>query len=103
LSVCPGNGTWRIPQLQGYADYQSAHPARPERCRSQGQGTGKLAFIQPLFKRDTFVFLTLCAAALSCVGPMLCVFAAGAVGVLIAVLRTELRLAREAKQTEAAR
>jgi len=70
---------------------------------SQGQGTGKLAFIQPLFKRDTFVFLTLCAAALSCVGPMLCVFAAGAVGVLIAVLRTELRLAREAKHTEAAR
>ena len=70
---------------------------------SQGQGTGKLAFIQPLFKRDTFVFLTLCAAALSCVGPMLCVFAAGAVGVLIAVLRTELRLAREARQAEAAR
>ncbi|MET0794431.1 MAG: CDP-alcohol phosphatidyltransferase family protein [Polyangiaceae bacterium] len=66
---------------------------------SQGQGTGKLAFIQPLFKRDTFVFMTLCAAALSCVGPMLCVFAAGAVGVLIAVLRTEARLAREARET----
>ncbi len=73
---------------------------------SQGQGTGKLAFIQPLFKRDTFVFMTLCAAALSCVGPMLCVFAAGAVGVLVAVLKTELRLAREARvarQAEAAR
>ena len=70
---------------------------------SQGQGTGKLAFIQPLFKRDTFVFMTLCAAALSCVGPMLCVFAAGAVGVLIAVLKTELRLSREARQTEATR
>jgi len=70
---------------------------------SQGQGTGKLAFIQPLFKRDTFVFMTLCAAALSCVGPMLCVFAAGAVGVLIAVLRTELRLLREAQKPEAAR
>ena len=70
---------------------------------SQGQGTGKLSFIQPLFKRDTFVFLTLCAAALSCVGPMLCVFAAGAVGVLIAVLRTELRLLREAREAEAAR
>lgn len=67
---------------------------------SQGQGTGKFAFIQPLFKRDTFVFLTLCAAALSCVGPMLCVFAAGAVGVLIAVLRTEFRLAREARASE---
>ena len=70
---------------------------------SQGQGTGKLAFIQPLFKRDTFVFMTLCAAALSAVGPMLCVFAAGAVGVLIAVLRTELRMAREARQAEASR
>ena len=70
---------------------------------SQGQGTGKLAFIQPLFKRDTFVFMTLCAAALSCVGPMLCVFAAGAVGVLIAVLKTELRLLREARQAEAPR
>jgi 1L-myo-inositol 1-phosphate cytidylyltransferase / CDP-L-myo-inositol myo-inositolphosphotransferase len=70
---------------------------------SQGQGTGKLAILQPLFKRDTFVFMTLCAAALSCVGPMLCVFAAGAVGVLIAVLRTELRLAREARQAEVAR
>ena len=70
---------------------------------SQGQGTGKFAFIQPLFKRDTFVFLTLCAAVLSCVGPMLCVFAAGAVGVLVAVLRTELRLLREARQAEAAR
>ena len=70
---------------------------------SQGQGTGKWAVIQPLFKRDTFVFMTLCAAALSCVGPMLCVFAAGAVGVLIAVLRTELRLSREARGVEAAR
>ena len=70
---------------------------------SQGQGTGKLSFIQPLFKRDTFVFLTLCAAALGCVGPMLCVFAAGAVGVLIAVLRTELRLSREGQKAEAAR
>jgi phosphatidylglycerophosphate synthase len=67
---------------------------------SQGQGTGKFAFLQPLFKRDTFVFLTLLAAVLSCVGPMLCVFAAGAVGVLIAVLRTELRLAREARPSE---
>jgi hypothetical protein len=34
---------------------------------------------------------------------MLCVFAAGAVGVLIAVLRTELRLAREAREQRAAR
>jgi 1L-myo-inositol 1-phosphate cytidylyltransferase / CDP-L-myo-inositol myo-inositolphosphotransferase len=68
---------------------------------SQGQGTGKFAFIQPLFKRDTFVFLTLCAAALSFLGPMLCVFAAGAVGVLIGVLKTELRLSRAARQAGA--
>jgi phosphatidylglycerophosphate synthase len=70
---------------------------------SQGQGTGRLALIQPLFKRDTFVFLTLCAAAASCLGPMLCVFAAGAVGVLVSVLKTELRMAREARQGEARR
>ncbi|MEP7049560.1 MAG: CDP-alcohol phosphatidyltransferase family protein [Pseudomonadota bacterium] len=70
---------------------------------SQGQGTGRFAFIQPLFKRDTFVFLTLCAAALSCLGPMLCVFALGAIGVLVSVIKTELRLAREARQNEAAR
>ena len=70
---------------------------------SQGQGTGRLAFLQPLFKRDTFVFMTLCAAAVSLVGPMLCVFAAGAVGVLIAVIRTELRLLREARQGEVTR
>jgi len=68
---------------------------------SQGQGTGKLAFIQPLFKRDTFVFLTLCAAALGLLGPMLCIFAAGAVGVLVSVIKTELRLAREARETSA--
>jgi phosphatidylglycerophosphate synthase len=70
---------------------------------SQGEGTGKLSFLQPLFKRDTFVFLTLIAAVLSLVGPMLIVFAAGAVGILIAVLRTELRLMREARKPEAAR
>ncbi|HEX3773415.1 MAG TPA: CDP-alcohol phosphatidyltransferase family protein [Polyangiaceae bacterium] len=70
---------------------------------SQGQGTGKFAFIQPLFKRDTFVFLTLCAAALGFLGPMLCIFAAGAVGVLIGVIKTELRLAREARHARAAR
>lgn len=68
---------------------------------SQGQGTGKLAFIQPLFKRDTFVFMTLIAAALSFLGPMLCIFAAGAVGVLVSVIKTELRMAREAREASA--
>src|SRR6185295_20316486 len=37
----PKNGTRAaVPQRQGYADNQSAHPARPERRRSQGQGSG---------------------------------------------------------------
>jgi hypothetical protein len=34
---------------------------------------------------------------------MLCVFAAGAVGVLLSVLKTERRMSREARQQEAAR
>ena len=51
--------------------------------------------ISPLFKRDTFVFLTLIGAALGWLGPFLAIFAAGAVGVLIAVLRAELRMLRE--------
>jgi phosphatidylglycerophosphate synthase len=62
---------------------------------SQGQGTGRFAKLAPLFKRDTFVLLTLLAAALGVLGPMLVLFALGAVGVLIGVLQTELRLARE--------
>jgi hypothetical protein len=47
--------------------------------------------------------MTLCAAALSCLGPMLCVFAAGAVGVLVSVIKTERGMSREARQSEAAR
>lgn len=63
---------------------------------SAGEGQSKLtSAIQPLFKRDTFVFLTFLAALAGWLGPMLLVFAAGAVGVLASVLKTELRLARE--------
>jgi hypothetical protein len=51
--------------------------------------------ISPLFKRDTFVFLTLIGAALGWLGPFLAVFAAGGVGVLIAVLKAEARMAAE--------
>jgi phosphatidylglycerophosphate synthase len=51
--------------------------------------------VSPLFKRDTFVFLTLVGAALGWLGPFLAVFAAGAVGVLWAVIKAELRMARE--------
>ena len=51
--------------------------------------------ISPLFKRDTFVFLTLLGAVAGAVGPLLAIFALGAVGVLVAVIRAELRMARE--------
>ena len=54
--------------------------------------------IQPLFKRDTFVLLTLIAALLAAVGPMLVIFAAGAAGVLISVIAAELRMARERRE-----
>lgn len=60
-------------------------------------GGGKLAFLAPLFKRDTFVFLTLLAALAGALGPMLCVFALAAIGILFSVLKTELRLSREAR------
>jgi len=69
---------------------------------SQGQGTGRFAAIQPLFKRDTFVFLTLVACLVGLGGPMLCVFAAGAIGILIGVVQTELRLARERRSSQKA-
>lgn len=63
---------------------------------SAGEGQSRfLSAIQPLFKRDTFVLLTFLAALCGWLGPMLFAFAAGAVGVLINVLKTELRLARE--------
>jgi phosphatidylglycerophosphate synthase len=60
-------------------------------------GGGRFAFLAPLFKRDTFVLLTLLAALGGALGPMLCIFSLGAIGILISVLKTELRLAREAR------
>lgn len=63
---------------------------------ASASGDGSLfGRIAPLFKRDTFVFVTWVLACLGVVGPMLFVFAAGAVGVLIGVLATERRLAHE--------
>jgi 1L-myo-inositol 1-phosphate cytidylyltransferase / CDP-L-myo-inositol myo-inositolphosphotransferase len=53
--------------------------------------------ISPLFKRDTFVLLTLVGAALGWLGPFLAVASAGAVGVLTAVVRAELRMSRAAR------
>ena len=61
---------------------------------SRRESTGGLAALAPLFKRDTFVLLTLIAACAGLLGPMLFVFAVAAVGVLIGVIKTELQLAR---------
>jgi len=54
------------------------------------RGLGRIA---PLFKRDTFVFLTMVAALAHRIDVAIIVFALGAVGITVAVLRTELRLA----------
>jgi hypothetical protein len=68
------------------------YPLSAQSSRSDG---GLYSKIAPLFKRDTFVFLTWLSAVFALVGPMLVVFAAGAVGVLVGVLSTELKMARE--------
>ncbi len=60
-----------------------------------GDDGGWFEKIRPLFKRDTFVLLTLIAALLGLLGVMLFLFAAGAVGVLASVIAAELRMARE--------
>jgi phosphatidylglycerophosphate synthase len=57
--------------------------------------------IRPLFKRDTFVLLTLLSAVAGLVGPMLLVFAVAAVGVLASVIAAELRMARERREGRA--
>lgn len=51
--------------------------------------------ISPLFKRDTFVFLTLVGAALGWLGPFLALASLGAIGVLAAVVSAELRMNKE--------
>ncbi len=70
----------------------------PLSAQSTAEDGGLYSKIAPLFKRDTFVFLTWIAALFSLVGPMLFVFAAGAVGILMGVLTAELRMARERRQ-----
>jgi phosphatidylglycerophosphate synthase len=63
---------------------------------SAGPATsGPLDAIRPLFKRDTFVFLTLLAAAAGLLGPMLLLFAIAALGILASVFGAELRMHRE--------
>jgi hypothetical protein len=59
-------------------------------------GIGRLLdAISPLFKRDSFVLLTLLGVAVGLAGPFLFIFAAGGVGILIAVLKAEARMAKE--------
>jgi phosphatidylglycerophosphate synthase len=60
-----------------------------------GEEGGVFSKIQPLFKRDTFVFLTFLAALIGLLGPMLVIFSLGAIGILITVILAELRMARE--------
>jgi 1L-myo-inositol 1-phosphate cytidylyltransferase / CDP-L-myo-inositol myo-inositolphosphotransferase len=74
----------------GKAPGPQGKPAVPKSAVSKA-----LDAVAPLFKRDTFVFLTLLGAVAGAVGPLLAIFAAGAVGVLVAVIRAELRMARE--------
>jgi phosphatidylglycerophosphate synthase len=63
---------------------------------------GKIAAgIRPLFKRDTFVFLTFLAAAAGVLGPMLVIFGGGAIGIVVAVIKAELRMARERRAARA--
>ena len=52
-----------------------------------------LARLAPLFKRDSFVLMTMLAALFNWVNVALIVFAMGAIGITAAVLNTELRLA----------
>jgi phosphatidylglycerophosphate synthase len=48
--------------------------------------------ISPLFKRDTFVLLTLIGAALGLLQVMIVLFALGAISILIAVFKAEVRM-----------
>jgi phosphatidylglycerophosphate synthase len=61
-------------------------------------GSGFFAMIAPLFKRDTFVFITLLAAVVGLLGPMLVVFALGAIGIFVNVLAAEAKMARERRE-----
>jgi len=51
--------------------------------------------LQPLFKRDTFILITFFAAAMGALGGVLVACALGSLAILITVLRTEARLARD--------
>ncbi len=65
-----------------------------------GEEGSFVSAIQPLFKRDTFVFITLIVTILGGLNVMVVVFSVGAVIVLANVLKTEARMAR-ARRDEA--
>jgi len=69
--------------------------ASPQNAAPKSPFAGALDAISPLFKRDTFVFLTLIGAALGWLGPFLVLAALGAVGVLAAVIGAEIRMSKE--------
>lgn len=52
-------------------------------------------YLVPITKRDTFVLLTVFFTLLGILNVMLFVFAAGALGILVTVIRAELRMAAE--------
>lgn len=82
------------------------YPLGVGKAEGGGKATSKLGkltdLISPLFKRDTFVLLTLFGAALGLLGPFLAIFAAGAIGVLVAIIKAEIRMAKERRALRAA-
>jgi phosphatidylglycerophosphate synthase len=83
----------------GIGKAPSADPPGPVGSRSPFARA--LDAISPLFKRDTFVLLTLVGAALGWLGPFLVAASFGAVGVLAAVVGAEIRMNRERRMSAA--
>lgn len=67
----------------------------------KGAAARFLDAIAPLFKRDTFVLLTLMGAVVGALGPFLIAFALGGIGILTAVVRAEIRMSRERRLCKA--
>lgn len=95
ITACAGLGAslieYRYLLRIGSGDLQK-YPLTPD---DSGAEPGLFDRVRPLFKRDTFVLLTLLGALAGWMGPLLVVFALGAVGILLSVLGAELRMARE--------
>lgn len=78
------------------------YPLGVGKAEGGGEASSKLGklfdAISPLFKRDSFVLLTLFGAILGILGPFLVIFAGGAIGVLTAIIKAEIRMARERRE-----